>query len=74
MHGDLECSVSRTAQASAEACLPLSLDWQPSVAQTHKYSMVNCIQDELRLKPAEFGPMFLFVSLPKSFTYNKHSH
>lgn len=53
----------------------LSLDWQLSVAQRHP----NIVQwtekkDVISLKRVELGFMFPFVSLPKSFTYNKHSH
>lgn len=73
--GVLECPVSRTAQTSAQT----SLATEPGLAAfcasgTPKYCTVDRVKDVISLKRVELGFTFPFVSLPKSFTYNKHSH
>lgn len=72
MQGDLGCPVSQT---SAEVCLTT----EPGLAafcglETPKYCTVDTIKDVISSQKVELGFMFAFVSLPKSFTYNKHSN
>lgn len=72
MQGVLECPVSRTAQS-----LPDNWAWTGSFLWLRDTQILYSGQkkkDVISLKRVELGLMFPFVSLPKSFTYNKHSH
>lgn len=73
MQGVLECPVSRTAHTSAQSCLTAEPGLAASCAsETPQHCTVDRIKDVISFKRVELGFMFPFVSLPKSFTYNKH--